>query len=195
VSRLRRWRRIPWLLRYQLGWRVSSRIKRVALRAANPGGRIEFRGPVRIGPGFRVRIPEAGRLVVGPGCDFRRGFTCEIRDGGRVEIGAETTFTFHALVRCSTRISIGQRCAFGQLVLIDDDPDTHTDDTEPREGLRIGDGVGVGDKATVLADIGERAMIASQAVVTRPVPDYCVAAGSPARVVRYFGAEEDRPGR
>ena len=58
--------------------------------------------------------------------------------------------------------------------------------------IKIGDGVGVSDKCTVTADIGERSMIASLSVVNRPIPAYSVAAGSPARVVRSFGPADQR---
>ena len=141
-------------------------------------------------------------LIVGPGVDFRRGFACEIARGGRVVIGQGTTFTFHALIRCSASIEIGEGCAFGQATLIADAADAPSElvdhvEAEPANAgsshpLRIGAGVGVGDKATVHADLGEHAMVASQAVVTKAIPAYCVAAGSPARVVRYFGPE-NRP--
>ena len=48
-------------------------------------------------------------------------------------------------------------------------------------------------KCTILADIGERALVAANSVVTRPVPAYCLAAGAPARTVEYFGPPELRP--
>jgi acetyltransferase-like isoleucine patch superfamily enzyme len=43
----------------------------------------------------------------------------------------------------------------------------------------------VGDRAVVLADVGKHCVIGAGSVVTKPVPDYAVAVGSPARVVRY----------
>jgi acetyltransferase-like isoleucine patch superfamily enzyme len=42
----------------------------------------------------------------------------------------------------------------------------------------------VGDRAVVLADVGKHCVIGAGSVVTRPVPDYAIAVGSPARVVR-----------
>ncbi len=89
---------------------------------------------------------------------------------------------------------IGPRCAFGQSALIFDGTHRYADagrhwgeqgwDFEP---ITIGAGVGVSDKCTIHASIGERAMIASHSVVNRPIPAYSVAAGVPARVVRRFG--------
>jgi acetyltransferase-like isoleucine patch superfamily enzyme len=175
-------------------------LRRLMIRATHLHCHVEFQGPVRIGPGFHLDIAGAGTLIVGPGVDFRRGFVCEIIGDGRVEIGAGTTFSSNVLIQCSTSIEIGTRCTFGQSVLIVDGYhrytglDTHwLDQGYDYVPITIGDGVGVSDKCTIQASIGERAMIASQSAVNRDIPPYCVAAGSPARVVRYFGPDDQRP--
>lgn len=192
----RDWRRIPWYARYDLGRRVVSRGKLLLIQATHLHCRVEIQRPVNIGPGFRLDIWDKGTLIVGPGVDFRRGFTCEIGGNGTVVIGARTCFTSNALIQCSTTIEIGERCSFGQSVLIVDgqhrydDPDRHwLDQGYDFTPITIGDGVGVSDKCTVQESIGERAMIASQSVVNRPIPPYSVAAGVPARVIRRFGPE------
>ena len=41
----------------------------------------------------------------------------------------------------------------------------------------------VGEAAVVMADVGAHCVIGAGAVVTRPIPDYSVAAGVPARVI------------
>jgi acetyltransferase-like isoleucine patch superfamily enzyme len=51
--------------------------------------------------------------------------------------------------------------------------------------VTIGRDSWVGDRAIILADIGKHCVIGAGSVVTRPVPDYAVAVGSPARVIRY----------
>jgi acetyltransferase-like isoleucine patch superfamily enzyme len=200
VERDRRLRKLPWYLRYDLGARLASAGRRVMVQATHRHCRVEFQGPVRLGPGFQLDIPDAGTLIIGHGVDLRRGFACEIAGNGRVVIGAGTTFTSHALIQCTTSIEIGSRCAFGQSVLIVDgmhrysDPDQHwLEQGYDYQPLRIGDGVGVSDKCTIQASIGDRAMIASQSVVNRDIPAFSVAAGSPARVVRYFGPPELDP--
>ena len=193
----RDWRKLPWYGRYDLGRRIVSRSKLLLLQATHLHCRVEIARPVNIGPGFRLDIWDAGTLIVGPGVDFRRGFTCEIGGQGTVVIGARTCFTSNVLIQCSTSIEIGERCSFGQSVLIVDGQHRY-DDTERHwldQGydftpFKIGDGVGVSDKCTVQAEIGERAMIASQSVVNRPIPPFSVAAGVPARVIRKFGPED-----
>jgi virginiamycin A acetyltransferase len=51
--------------------------------------------------------------------------------------------------------------------------------------VSIGRDTWIGDRALVLADVGNHCVIGAGAVVTRPVPDYGVAVGVPARVVRF----------
>jgi acetyltransferase-like isoleucine patch superfamily enzyme len=193
-------RRYPWRLRYQFGARLLSSARRVLIQATHQHCHVEFQGPVRIGPGFQLYIPRRGTFVVGPGVEFRRGFVCEIAGDGRVEIGPRTVFTSHVLLQCSTSIEIGADCAVGQSVLIVDGyhryggsrgrPVEQGYDFRP---IRLAEGASISDKCTVQADVGERAIVASNSVVHRPIPAYCLAIGSPARVVRYFGPAEKRP--
>jgi acetyltransferase-like isoleucine patch superfamily enzyme len=51
--------------------------------------------------------------------------------------------------------------------------------------ITIGRDSWIGDRAVVLADIGRHCVIGAGSVVTKPIPDYAIAAGSPARVLRY----------
>lgn len=51
--------------------------------------------------------------------------------------------------------------------------------------ITIGQDSWIGDRAVVLADVGRHCVIGSGAVVTRPIPDYAIALGVPARVVGY----------
>jgi virginiamycin A acetyltransferase len=53
-----------------------------------------------------------------------------------------------------------------------------------RTQVRIGEGTWVGSGAVVMANVGKHCVIGAGAVVTGPIPDYAVAVGVPARVVR-----------
>ena len=50
--------------------------------------------------------------------------------------------------------------------------------------VRIGEGTWVGSAAIILADVGKHCVIGAGSVVTKPLPDYVVAAGVPARVIK-----------
>jgi acetyltransferase-like isoleucine patch superfamily enzyme len=49
----------------------------------------------------------------------------------------------------------------------------------------IGRDTWIGEHATVMADVGKHCVIGAGSVVTRPIPDYAIALGVPARVVRF----------
>ncbi len=53
-----------------------------------------------------------------------------------------------------------------------------------RTMVRIGEGTWVGSAAVVMADVGRHSVVAAGAVVTRALPDYVVAGGVPARVLK-----------
>jgi acetyltransferase-like isoleucine patch superfamily enzyme len=56
------------------------------------------------------------------------------------------------------------------------------------ESTRVKKGASIGSGATILANvvIGEYAIVGAGSVVTRDVPAYAIAAGNPARVLRYL---------
>lgn len=52
------------------------------------------------------------------------------------------------------------------------------------EMVTIGRDSWIGERATVAASVGRHCIIGAGSLVLSPVPDYCVAVGSPARVIR-----------
>lgn len=195
-------RKLPWRLRYELGTRLASDLRRLSVKATHRHCRVEFQGPVYLGPGFTLRIPDRGKLVIGPNVEFRRGFVCEISDSGRVTIGAGSIFTSDALIQCTTSIDIGERAVFGQALMMADGSHRFRDWTRHLldqgydfKPITIGDNASVHSKCTVVADIGTGAVIGANSLVNKPVPDHCLAGGVPARVLEYFGPPEAKPER
>jgi acetyltransferase-like isoleucine patch superfamily enzyme len=138
--------------------------------------------------------------MVAPACDFRRDFYLEIHGEGVVDIGPQTTFTSASVVQISTSLTIGARCVFGNGILIADGNHRFKDHTKhlldqgyDHTPITIGDGAVVMSKCTVIASIGKGAVVGANSVVTQAIPDYCLAVGSPARVVEYFGPPELAP--
>ena len=191
---------MPWEMRHVRATRVASEFRRLGVLVTHRHCTVSFQGPVYLGPGFSLHIPDRGTFSVGPGVDFRRGFVCEISGSGRVSIGAGCVFTRDALIQCTTSIDIGDRCIFGQATLLVDGNHRFRDLSRPMldqgydyRPIVIGDDVFVTSKCTILSDIGERAVIGANSVVSRPVPAFCVAVGAPASVIEYFGPPERRP--
>jgi acetyltransferase-like isoleucine patch superfamily enzyme len=48
-------------------------------------------------------------------------------------------------------------------------------------------------KCTIMADVGRRAFIGANSVVTKSVPPFTVGVGAPAQPVDYFGPEGQEP--
>lgn len=63
--------------------------------------------------------------------------------------------------------------------------------TQPERPVSIGDGSWLGHGTVVLpgARIGRHVAVGANSVVTGELPDYCVAVGAPARVIRKFDAD------
>lgn len=53
-----------------------------------------------------------------------------------------------------------------------------------RSKIQIGHDVWIGNGATILSDVGDGCIVGAASVVTKPVSDYDIVVGNPARVVR-----------
>lgn len=93
------------------------------------------------------------------------------------------------------RIEIGDDVWTGHHVYITDQNHGYDDvsvpisvQSQPERAVRIGDRSWIGHGSVILpgVTIGKHVVIGANSVVTRDIPDYCVAVGSPARVIRTF---------
>ena len=114
-----------------------------------------------------------------------------------LSIGDDCNFGTFNHITCTNKIKIGNRLLTGKWVTITDnshgDTDIETLQIAPikrpifsKGPVVIGDDVWIGDKATVLpgVTIGDGAVVAANAVVTKDVPAYSVAAGNPAKIIK-----------
>jgi acetyltransferase-like isoleucine patch superfamily enzyme len=109
--------------------------------------------------------------------------------GGSLRIGDRTFINSGVSICAQSAVSIGSDCAIGNYSLIMD-----TDFHVPGDLLAlpaahpvvIEDGVWLGARVTVLkgVTIGEGAVVAAGAVVTKDVPPRTVVGGVPARIIR-----------
>ena len=114
-----------------------------------------------------------------------------------VTIGDNVDFNYDCHVGCMNKITIGDNVLFAGKVLIMDHSHgrvTAEDMALPPSSRKlvskgpivIGNNVWVGEGAAILAGvtIGESAIIGANAVVTKDVPPFSVAAGNPARIIK-----------
>lgn len=136
---------------------------------------------------------------------LRRAFLAATTAGCGTEavVGAGCQFST-VLVRLDDNAYIGPGCNFGWVhverdvliaagVQIPSGPHTHgwdrldvpmRDQPGTPACVHVREGAWIGNGAIVLADVGRHAIVAAGAVVTRPVPDYAIVAGVPARVIQ-----------
>lgn len=114
-----------------------------------------------------------------------------------ISIGKHCNFGAFNHISASNKIEIGDGLLTGKWVSIIDD--SHGDTTleslmkmpmdrpiVSKGPITIGKNVWIGDKATVLpgVTIGEGAIVAANAVVTKDVPAYSVVGGNPAQIIK-----------
>lgn len=186
---------------YLWGPRLASWARRRWLLLRHPHVDIRFEGPVYLGPRFSLHAPHGGSFHVGPGVEFRRGFRAELAGPeARVVIGAGSYLTYDVIIACSSSVEIGERCGLAQSTFVADGHHRYRDLDSPflaqgyeLQPIRIEDDAQIHSKCTIVADVGRRAVIGANAVVTRPVPAYTLAAGVPARPIDYFGPPGGEP--
>lgn len=114
-----------------------------------------------------------------------------------IEIGNGCDFGEYNHITCINKVSIGHNVLTGRWVTISDNshgisikemmkiPPTQRP-IYSKGPIIIGNNVWIGDKATILPNIsiGNGAIIAANSVVTKNVPEYCVVAGNPAKIIK-----------
>ncbi len=185
---------------YYRGPQLASKLRQRWAIFKNPLATITFGRDVYCGPGFSLHMPFGGTFVAGDAVEFRRRFRAELGPEGRIEIGNGSYLTYDVIIACDTSIRIGENCGLGQCTFVADGSHRYRDlDRLFREQgydyrpLTIEDDAQVHSKCTVVNSIGRKAVIGANAVVSRPIPPYCLAAGVPARVVKYFGPPGQEP--
>ncbi|HEY2043533.1 MAG TPA: acyltransferase [Jatrophihabitans sp.] len=173
----------PWyLLRY---WRF------LRFRIANP--HITTAGFVFIGRGVELYArPGYGRLILGRWVHLGDGTSLRCHEG-TLQIGDKVVFGRHDVVNCYLDVSVGAASIIADMVYIADFDHIFDNADVPikdqgiaKSPVRIGADVWLGTKATVVrgSAVGQGSVVAANAVVTRNLPAYSIAAGVPARVLR-----------
>lgn len=141
-------------------------------------------------------IARGGKISVGRDSHIRFGSVL-IPGGGEISIGARTTINHFAVLHGENSIRIGDNCLIAPRVSIFASMHEFLDarllireqGMRRSSGIVIGDDVWLGTGVVVVdgVKIGLGAVVGAGAVVTKDIPDYAVAVGIPARVIRYRG--------
>lgn len=127
---------------------------------------------------------------------------------GRVSLGVHTYGVSHETVllfKDSDRVHVGKYCSFAHGVKVIASGEHNygavanfpfyahflsegtEKDTYSKGEVRIGNDVWIGTRATILSGVkvGDGAVIAAGAVVTKDIPPYAIAGGVPANIIKY----------
>lgn len=122
------------------------------------------------------------------------------------------TILSHPTARIGDRVYVGASCSLGDVELEDDVLlASHVSvmngsqqhgigrlDVPIREQpgvfvpVRIGRDSWIGERAVIAADVGRHCVIGAGSVVTKPIPDFAIAVGVPAKVIRFRNDSMER---
>ena len=190
--------------------RVSLRLYRFWVRARDKafsglaggafaafGGRSVIQLPVRLGGEERIAI--GSDVFVGSGSWLQA--LDGHGDDVALEIGDGTSIVGGCVLSAAVSVRLGRKVLIARNGYISDHVHRYDDTSRAvlDQGIRgiepveICDGAWLGENVVVCPGvrIGRGAVVGANAVVLQDVPDFCVAVGSPARIVRSFAADRD----
>jgi lipopolysaccharide O-acetyltransferase len=113
-----------------------------------------------------------------------------------IEIGHGTSIAGGCVISAASSVRLGRKVLIARNVYISDHIHAYDDTTRAVldqgvtriEAVEIGDGAWLGENVVVCpgVSVGRGAVVGANAVVTDDVPDYSLAVGAPARIVRSF---------
>lgn len=192
---LQLWKKISFRLTTLYTWMKSADLKScgAGCRFDYPV-RLENPGSISIGPGT-VLYP---RVWLNPVTEWRGNVY-----NGTIELGKRVMLGYGVQISSAQSIIIEDDVAMGAGAVVVDHIHDHRYPGIPiidsplsvPEPVRIGKHSFLGVYCLIGpgVQIGEHAVIAANAVVLKDVPAYCIAAGNPARIVRFHDPDAPKP--
>jgi acetyltransferase-like isoleucine patch superfamily enzyme len=154
--------------------------------------RLDSDGIAFIGPRVVLQIGRRGRIELGRWSWLGHGTKIRCHEG-LVSIGAKTVLGQECTISAYQHVSIGRECVIADRVMFIDFDHGVVDVDRPirlqgiyKRDVRVGNNVWIGYGACILrgVTVGDNAIIGTNSVVTKDVPDNAVVGGVPARVIR-----------
>ena len=176
----------PFVALHEKFWEPWRRI----WRHAKAGTRIHIHPScVLTGP---IHIEGTGAITIGGKAHFYRDIHLETRQQGEIRLGEGVVISSGTHVVSFFGVHIGDKVMIGEFCSIRDANHRMGTGTDYRESgyqgrpIRIGRNAWLGRGVCVLpgVEIGANSIIGANSVVTKSIPDNCLAVGAPARVVK-----------
>ncbi|WP_028930907.1 acyltransferase [Pseudonocardia asaccharolytica] len=184
---------LRWAIRHRAitPWYLVRYLRLLRFRLANP--HVILRGLVFLGKNVELYArPGYGRLEIGRWVHIGDGTSIRCHEGS-LRIGDKAVFGRSNTVNCYLDVEIGAATIVADWVYVTDFDHVTADVQLPikdqgivKMPVRIGPGCWLGVKASVLRGtrIGRGSVLGAHAVARGDIPEYSIAVGAPARVVR-----------
>ncbi len=147
----------------------------------NHSRQILFGNNVSIGNQVRINFfKESAKLIFGNNAYI--GHKVSFLLGGSIMIGQDTIIASHVCI-ASENHGVNP-----------ESPIPYKDQELICSNVIIGSGCWIGEKVVILpgVNIGNKCVIGAGAIVTKDIPDYSIAVGNPARVIKKYDFDEHR---
>lgn len=178
---------------------------RLILKKCKLGKRIKFEEKnnvfidkfVSIGANSIISGYAGGKLHINKGvviCSNCKIATC----GGNIEIEENTQIGDNCVITGQGGVHIGKNVLMADRINIIANQHIYEDIRTPimkqgerPKGISIGSGCWIGINSTILSgvSIGENCVIGANTVVSKDIPNYCVVAGVPGKIIKIYNEE------
>lgn len=146
----------------------------------------------------KIRFHICKNILKSIGEGVNIGCNIYIGDGSKIAIGKQSSLGSYSHIQ-GTILTMGNYCMMGEHVFILGGGHNYESSeipmifqgNKPDSILTIEDDVWIGNNVIIgpkVNRIGKGAILAAGAVVIKPVPDYAIVAGNPAKIIKYRNA-------
>ena len=153
--------------------------------------------------GYPGKITYPNHIDIGDNCLILSNCRIEnfkyIDNSPEIILGNHCVIGYYFTILNASKVILGDDVLIASHVLITSE--NHSMNPESNESyisqpliskpVIIGDGCWIGEKSCILpgVTIGKKSIIGAGSVVTKSIPDYCIAVGNPAKVVKKYSFE------
>ena len=158
--------------------------------------RIKYKHGMYIHPLCSIQKSSCGIIEIEEEAYLQNMTFVKTEKTGYVKICKGTFLNAGTRIDCINSIQIGEKVMTGPFVYISDFNHRYNNINLPiqdqglsnKGGICIGKGTWIGAHSTIVdsVNIGKGCVIGANSVVTRDIPDYCVAVGSPAKIIKQY---------
>ena len=171
-----------------MNWYSMGRVDWPESVEASVPVRIDGQGTVVLAKGVKLGYRPASRLGKGTIHVQARTINSNISIGQGTHINNNSSFII------TDSLSIGKGCLIGDRVTIFDSdfhelaPLLRHTSAGVSKPVKIGDNVWIGSSSMILkgVSIGDNTVVGAMSLVSKSLPPNCVAAGNPAKIIRFF---------